>query len=107
MLQLSRIQFQEMLNELNLFRTPEEATLVDRYKHWLTGSHDEESNTNHAQINFLIELKYQKNGKGWIFKERYDISTVGELTPEVLSKLEIRFFSFVVKSLISKSLKFN
>lgn len=106
-MKLSRIDFQEMLDNINLFQTPEEQTLVDRYRHWTTGEHNEDTGESRAHINFLLELKYQKNGKSWIYKQRYDITNLTADDQESFRMLEMRFFTWVFEELMKNALKFR
>lgn len=100
---MTRIQFQEMLDRINMFQPLEEMTLVDRYKHWLTGTGlQNTADMDKAHLNFLIELKYNKNGKSIIFKQMYEVITEGQ---EAI--LEERFFTYVFEQLMKMALKFD
>ena len=106
-MRLNRIGFQEMLDSINLFQIPKEQTLVDRYKHWTTEEHNEGTGESRVHINLLLELKYQKNGKSWLFKQKYDITNVTPDNQEYFRMLEMRFFTWVFEGLMKDALKFE
>ena len=100
---MTRIQFQEMLDKINMFQTVEEMTLVDRYKHWLTGTGlQNTADQDKAHINFLLELKYNKNDKSIIFKQRHEI-----ISEDDIRLMEERFFNYVFEQLMKMALKFD
>jgi len=99
-MKVNRIQFQELINTLNLFGV--EPVSIQRFKHWLTGTAiKDEPSKDKSYINFLLDISTpsRPNSSGIIFKKKYEYSKEGDE-----KHLEERFFTYVVESLIKMAL---
>lgn len=90
---MNKVNFIEKLNSFNMFNV--EQVSFEKFKSWKSTDGDG------VQVNHLLELSM--NGKGFIFKDKYELNrNMKEI--EALQNLEDRFFTYVYDSIFKKGL---